>query len=248
MVLYFQFTERGHIFVCVHLSEDIESVQIESEDSSKETVSDCASTSTLSGYSAANRRSSWDLFEILLAHESSKALIHGEPQPSEVKLFISVEDTGIGIPSQAQKRIFKPFMQVDSSTSRMHGGTGIGLSISNCLVNLMGGQMGFDSIENVGSTFTFTIVLRSGHLALTSIDEKGKASLNETLPMKFKGMKALVVDGRPLRSEVTKQHLQRLGIRVRTITDSKLAVNMLCNRSNLRSALVVYSYLHRIVS
>lgn len=194
-----------------------------------------SSSMTLSGYSVANRRSSWDHFEVLLAHESSKASMLSEAhhQSSEVRLFVSVEDTGIGIPPEAQKRIFKPFMQVDSSTSRTHGGTGIGLSISNCLVNLMGGQMGFDSIESVGSTFTFTLALKIGPQALLSlIDEQGGSvcSIDAGLPTKLKGMGALVVDGRPLRSQVTKQHLQRLGIRVQTVTDPDLASDLLCNR------------------
>lgn len=230
-----KFTERGHIFVCMHLSEDIESVQVPSVDVVPKETSErlknsaISSSATLSGYTAANKRSSWDLFKILLANESSKPLIPPESQSSEVKLFISVEDTGIGIPSQAQQRIFKPFMQADSSTSRMHGGTGIGLSISNCLVNLMGGQMGFDSTENVGSTFTFTLVLRRG---TSSPANTSKLFSSETLSTRFKGMKALIVDGRPLRSEVTKQHLQRLGIQVKTVTDYSLAIDVLCNGHN----------------
>lgn len=229
-----KFTERGHIFVCVHLSEDIESVQMPNNDGlTKETFerlkgSSISSSSTLSGYTAANKHSSWDLFKVLLANETSKPCISPELQTSEVKLFISVEDTGIGIPSQAKPRIFKPFMQADSSTSRMHGGTGIGLSISNCLVNLMGGQMGFDSIENVGSTFTFTVQLRRG--LATSLVDNAKLCFGETLPTKFKGMKALIVDGRPLRSEVTKQHLQRLGIQVKTANDCNVAIDVLCSR------------------
>jgi histidine kinase 2/3/4 (cytokinin receptor) len=221
------------------LSEDIESVEKDNVEPSDRTAaagaaaSGSASSMTLSGYSVANRRSSWDRFEVLLAHESSKASIPNEAQSSEVRLFVSVEDTGIGIPPEAQKRIFRPFMQVDSSTSRTHGGTGIGLSISNCLVNLMGGQMGFDSIENVGSTFTFTLALRSGHPALlSSIDEQGGSVclIDAGLPTKLKGMRALVVDGRPLQSQVAKQHLQRLGIRVQTVTDSDVAANLIRDR------------------
>ncbi|GAB2290103.1 hypothetical protein Dimus_024391 [Dionaea muscipula] len=73
-------------------------------------------------------------------------------------VMVSVEDTGIGIPLHAQDRVFLPFMQADSSTSRNYGGTGIGLSISKCLVQLMGGQIGFISRPQIGSTFAFTAV------------------------------------------------------------------------------------------
>ncbi|KAH7294850.1 hypothetical protein KP509_27G021700 [Ceratopteris richardii] len=227
-----KFTERGHIFVCVHLHEDIEAIQMANNDALIKDpydwlkASNIGSSSTLSGYNAANKRSSWDLFKVLLENERSNACTSLESQSSEVKLFISVEDTGIGIPSQAKPRIFKPFMQADSSTSRMHGGTGIGLSISNCLVNLMGGQMGFDSIENVGSTFTFTVLLRRVPSNSPS-DSNLKLCFGESLPVKFKGLKALIVDGRPLRSEVTKQHLQRLGICVKTANDCNVAVDLL---------------------
>ncbi|KAH7285202.1 hypothetical protein KP509_33G017600 [Ceratopteris richardii] len=232
-----KFTERGHIFVSVHLAEDIDSVQMITNDAMTKDPyerlkgSNSGSSGTLSGYSAANRRGCWDLFKVLLANERSNASTSSQSQSSEVKLFISVEDTGIGIPSQAKPRIFKPFMQADSSTSRMHGGTGIGLSISNCLVNLMGGKMAFDSIENVGSTFTFTVLLRRGP-SEPPLDSNIKLCFGENLPTKFKGMKALVVDGRPLRSEVTRQHLQRLGIHVRTANECNVAVDVLSGLCN----------------
>lgn len=232
-----KFTEKGHIFVCVHLSEDIESVQMANvEAMSKEMTENrpkngnVVPSTTLSGYTAANRRSSWDTFRLLLANESSKSLTTVEREHSEVKLFISVEDTGIGIPLHAQQRIFMPFMQADSSTSRTYGGTGIGLSISRCLVELMNGEMHFESKENVGSTFTCSLVLRKGHA--NSLGENKRSVSGDMLPTKFKGMRALIVDGRPVRSEVTKHHLQRLGVQITTVSDSKLAVGMLSGGLN----------------
>jgi signal transduction histidine kinase/DNA-binding response OmpR family regulator len=74
----------------------------------------------------------------------------------EIVLYFSVRDTGIGIPSDKLELIFEPFAQADSSTQRKYGGTGLGLTISNRIVQLMGGKMGVDSEVGKGSAFHFT--------------------------------------------------------------------------------------------
>ena len=72
-------------------------------------------------------------------------------------LSIEVRDSGIGIPPESVERLFKPFSQVDSSTTRKYGGTGLGLAICHRLCVLMGGRIGVTSELNRGSTFTFTV-------------------------------------------------------------------------------------------
>lgn len=74
-----------------------------------------------------------------------------------VAIKIFVRDTGIGIPKDRLSRLFRPFSQVDASTTRSYGGTGLGLAISKQLVIRMGGQISVESTENVGSTFSFTL-------------------------------------------------------------------------------------------
>ncbi|KAF0140196.1 MAG: multi-sensor hybrid histidine kinase [Rhodospirillaceae bacterium] len=72
-----------------------------------------------------------------------------------VELLFQVTDTGIGIMPEVGEQLFKPFVQADSSTVRRFGGTGLELSISKTLIDLMGGTIGFDSVLNRGSIFWF---------------------------------------------------------------------------------------------
>jgi len=83
--------------------------------------------------------------------------VAGESSPGIGTLAISVSDTGIGISEEARARLFKPFSQVDSSTTRNYGGTGLGLAISDRIVRMFGGQITLESSPEKGSTFSFTV-------------------------------------------------------------------------------------------
>ncbi|XP_039069508.1 histidine kinase 4-like isoform X2 [Hibiscus syriacus] len=225
-----KFTERGHIFVKVHLAENTKpAVDAKAETCLNGRLDDGVPISgahqftTLSGYEAADERNSWDSFKHLVSYDESRydasinMTVPGETSQS-VTLMVSVEDTGIGIPLIAQDRVFMPFMQADSSTSRNYGGTGIGLSITKCLVELMGGHISFISRPQVGSTFSFAADF--GICKKVSFND-----MKNDLPSSFRGLKAIVVDGKPVRAAVTRYHLKRLGILAEVASSVKIAVS-----------------------
>ncbi len=89
------------------------------------------------------------------------------PDPTRPRtLLAQVRDTGIGIPRERADRLFKPFSQVDSSTTRKYGGTGLGLAICHRLTQLMGGDIKVASAPGEGSVFSFTLPLRPAQAAI----------------------------------------------------------------------------------
>jgi PAS domain S-box-containing protein len=98
----------------------------------------------------------------------------------------NVRDTGMGIPKDKLDKLFKPFSQVDSSTTRNFGGTGLGLVISKRIVELMGGEIGFTSVEGKGSNFYFTIKAES-------VTSDKKVYLFESAP-ELLGKRVLIID------------------------------------------------------
>jgi two-component system sensor histidine kinase/response regulator len=104
---------------------------------------------------------------------------------SRVQLHVAIRDTGLGIPTDKQRRLFQPFEQADSSTTRRYGGTGLGLAISARIVQLMGGVIWMESTPHKGSTFHFTT-------------EFGRSSSLETLAhktsSKLKNVSLLIID------------------------------------------------------
>ncbi len=135
----------------------------------------------------------------------------------QTQVTIAVADTGIGIDAEQRARLFEPFTQADSSTTRRYGGTGLGLSIVRRLAQLMGGGVTVGSELGLGSTFTITLTLASAPVdtaapaaggALTHAAEPGGSAL-----------RLLVVDDHPVNREVLVQQLDLLGLKADTAAD-----------------------------
>ena len=150
-------------------------------------------------------------------------LTEGEDQAHS--LYFEVKDTGIGIPDEAQQRIFEPFLQGDGSTTRRFGGTGLGLAICRQLVTLMGGGIGVQSVSGSGSTFHFTIPVQA-----VETEETAGASREQTLS----GLRVLLIAGGRIIREQFSQLLADWGAHCHTLPSPDLADEVLKNASQER--------------
>ncbi|MEO8353405.1 MAG: response regulator, partial [Chthoniobacteraceae bacterium] len=115
-----------------------------------------------------------------------------ERMGEKVQLRFCVRDTGMGMTPEQSGKLFQPFTQADASTTRKHGGTGLGLTISRRLVEMMGGRIWIESAPGVGSAFFFTVWLGIG----------SEAGHGKVLPEQLQTLKVLVVDDNPAAREI----------------------------------------------
>ncbi len=153
-----------------------------------------------------------------------------ERTPESVLLRFEVRDTGIGVPSVARHRLFQPFTQVDGSTERPEGGMGLGLAICKQLVELMGGEIGMESEEEVGSTFWFTT--RFAHAATvgeqeTDEDRRSAAAADVLQPSAAERPLILLVEDNPANRRLAVLQLERLGYAVNAVSDGYQALDAL---------------------
>jgi len=140
----------------------------------------------------------------------------------KLRIFFSVRDTGIGMDSEQQRNVFKSFTQADNSTARKFGGSGLGLSISRSLVELMGGKLSVTSVPDEGSEFSFDVVAqRYDGSAQTEIDELHAAALRQ----KYDGYKLLLVEDNEINQEIAKVVLEEKGFTVDIANNGKEGVD-----------------------
>ena len=138
-----------------------------------------------------------------------------------------MQDTGIGIPLERQAAVFDRFTQVDGSTTRKYGGTGLGLTISRQLVEAMGGNIGVDSSPGVGSTFWFNLKYQK-----QPREKQGTAPL--TLgPVNLTQARVLVVDDNQTNRMVLTKNVEALGSRVEAVSSGAKALETLRNAHRL---------------
>lgn len=140
-----------------------------------------------------------------------------EDTPDSVALRFEVTDTGPGISKEAQGRIFENFTQADGSTTRSHGGTGLGLPISKQLVEMMGGTMHVESVPGVGSTFWFAV-----RFDKHDADQAEAISYN-----KLEGIRALVVAPNATTRNILHVQMTNWGMSNRTVETPDQALDML---------------------
>jgi two-component system sensor histidine kinase/response regulator len=135
------------------------------------------------------------------------------------KLHFTVTDTGIGIPPEKHATIFEAFSQADGSTTRRFGGTGLGLTISSTLVELMGGRLWVESAAGAGSTFHFTVAL----------DVDNTYGAPETQPAEHRPphLDVLIVDDNDVNRRILAEQVKRWGMTAAVVAGGRAAVDAL---------------------
>ncbi len=146
-------------------------------------------------------------------HANAPSMPIDNPE-AEIWLEFSVRDTGVGLTPEQTAKLFTAFTQADTSTTRKYGGTGLGLTISRRLVEMMGGQIKINSTEGIGSTFSFT-----AKFGLQSQQRKMEGSLQDV-----KGLRILVVDDNASAREIFSTMLLAMKFQVVAVASGELAL------------------------
>lgn len=149
-----------------------------------------------------------------------RIVVKVEPLQEEgdgIKLRFMVTDTGIGIPKEKQKLVFESFTQADGSTTRKYGGTGLGITISKQLAELMGGEIGLESAEGKGSTFWFTAVF--------SKQSETELQINKDTPLD--GIRILVINDNKTNREIIVEYIRSWGAVPLEAASEKKALSIL---------------------
>lgn len=165
--------------------------------------------------------------------EVSVTVIEAMADDESSMICIGVKDTGIGIAAAAQKQLFQPFTQADTSTARRFGGTGLGLSICHDLVKLMGGTIGLESELEQGSLFWFELPL--------------KPVLHESTPSisDFAGLHALIVDDNANNRKILRHYLEHWGFVTEEVDNAPAGLHTLEASINHENAFhLILSDLH----
>lgn len=154
---------------------------------------------------------------------SVRSTVRSQPRATKSPLYelqFAVQDTGIGIAQNKLNRLFQPFSQADTSTTRRFGGTGLGLVISKRLCEMMGGQIWVESTLGVGSTFHFTIQAEASPAPADGHPQAQAVSLTQNRPsppskvaspLNLEHLRILLVEDVPVNQRVAQHILQRLG-------------------------------------
>ena len=147
-----------------------------------------------------------------------------------VILKFSVTDTGIGISDEKINTLFEAFTQADASTTRKFGGTGLGLTISKHLSQMMGGQIGVESTEGKGSTFWFTAILNKSSLKEDITTEKKSKStiIDNSISKYYKSqVKILLAEDFPINQEVAIGILKKFGFTATIVENGQQVIDIL---------------------
>ena len=153
-----------------------------------------------------------------------------ETKEKSVTMHFEIKDSGIGMTAEQIEKIFVPFAQADSGTTRQYGGTGLGLSITKNFIELMGGKLSVESTPGVGSKFSFDLAFDTLDV---SADEKfeRKIILDEIEKPVFAG-EVLLCEDNAMNQQVICEHLARVGLKTAVAENGKIGVDMVRSRKD----------------
>ncbi|MCL1931744.1 MAG: PAS domain-containing protein [Treponema sp.] len=145
-----------------------------------------------------------------------------------VTYHFEIKDSGIGMTNEQIKKIFEPFIQAETGTTRKYGGTGLGLAISKNFIELMGGRLTVESAPGVGSKFSFDLTFDTIDISEYESLER-KVVLNEIEKPVFDG-EVLLCEDNVMNQQVICEHLARVGLKIVVAENGKIGVEMVQNR------------------
>ncbi len=149
--------------------------------------------------------------------EVGEVVMTVDPGDAPDEIHLAVRDTGIGIPADRAHKLFEEFSQLDSSTTRKYGGTGLGLAVSKRLAELMGGTMWVESVEGEGATFHFTIAAEPADVP----SRRAAAGI----PAELTGKSILVVDDNAINRRILDLQSEAWGLRCRSFETAEAALD-----------------------
>jgi PAS domain S-box-containing protein len=151
-----------------------------------------------------------------------------EKNEKTVMFHFEIKDSGIGMTDEQIKRIFEPFIQAETGTTRKYGGTGLGLSISKNFIELMGGNLVVESIPGIGSKFSFDLTFDTVDVNSYETFER-KAVLDEIEKPAFNG-EVLLCEDNEMNQQVICEHLSRVGLKTIVAENGKAGIQEVQSR------------------
>jgi signal transduction histidine kinase/CheY-like chemotaxis protein len=145
-----------------------------------------------------------------------------------ITMYFEVKDSGIGMTPEQIEKIFDPFTQAETETTRKYGGTGLGLSITKNIVEMMGGKLAVESTPGIGSKFSFELPFDTVEAEAEHLYEE-KMVMNELGKPVFEG-EVLLCEDNPMNQQVVYEHLARVGLKTVVADNGKIGFELVKNR------------------
>jgi PAS domain S-box-containing protein len=158
--------------------------------------------------------------------------------PGKIRLQFTVQDSGIGMDQETLAQLYRPFSQADNSTTRLHGGTGLGLSLCKRLAELMGGAITVQSSPGNGSTFTFSALFELGARQPRTAGRAVQTPVPQR-QQSLRGSRLLVAEGQQINLQISRELLEYAGASVETAHNGEEALKLATDHGDCLDAILM---------